>query len=549
MSGVIIRIVKRATRGVYILLFCVIFFFAGCSREETAGEESLDKKTENTGESGLENASEENLISCEFTDVYLRITEPYGSSYILNGNVSQTAVEEHTYQFASDIEEEDCLSFIQAQEKLCAFLEEKGIPTVGMLYRVLTDYSNWTDSDEAMAYFGLNTVESWEQVLTTIQVSLGDYTNYGYLYALANDVAEELGWETDAGISNVIDVDNLKEYPSLLNLVYPCFDLMYEDEETIQTCKALALQILERLADPYAGEEAFTEEIETWAQEQGGDFTSTYLRFAYYSESCPLKMATQYLEIFRDADFVAEASYEDGQITYNYFENVSVMLQAFEWLDVQLEYYCEKLDAYPENLAVVQLTGKAHMQSLYPNFAGMYAGVEGEVNIYTYEVCTLGHEYLHHLYHLKVDIVDKDYGWCSEVISYYYAGDHYEIMLRYANVIPEYSEEEIISRIGRILEEPSDYICLLRVLYREMEDPQYHFSLESDSGVGYKCAFGEYFVRTYGEEAFINSMLQPLQAEEYTGKTLDEIIEDWSVDMANPEMDELVRYENFCTMW
>lgn len=64
-------------------------------------------------------------------------------------------------------------------------------------------------------------MKSWEQVLTTIQVCLGDYTNYGYIYSLSNHVARDLQWICDdASIENEkVFVDD----PSLLNLVYPCF--------------------------------------------------------------------------------------------------------------------------------------------------------------------------------------------------------------------------------------------------------------------------------------------------------------------------------------
>jgi len=46
------------------------------------------------------------------------------------------------------------------------------------------------------------------------------------------------------------------------------------------------------------------------------------------------------------------------------------------------------------------------------------------------------------------------------------------------------------------------------------------------------AAFGEYFVRTYGEEAFFGCMLYPSYAEAFIGVTVDQVVDDWCEDMA-----------------
>ena len=51
------------------------------------------------------------------------------------------------------------------------------------------------------------------------------------------------------------------------------------------------------------------------------------------------------------------------------------------------------------------------------------------------------------------------------------------------------------------------------------------------------CAFGEFFVRTYGEDAFLNSMMHPSKVEDFTGVSMDEIVDLWITDMRNPEND------------
>ena len=53
----------------------------------------------------------------------------------------------------------------------------------------------------------------------------GDYTDYGYIYHVANAIAAHLGWQT-AAIEEVEQtaLDSFfAENPEALNLVYPCF--------------------------------------------------------------------------------------------------------------------------------------------------------------------------------------------------------------------------------------------------------------------------------------------------------------------------------------
>lgn len=120
-------------------------------------------------------------------------------------------------------------------------LTKQGMTVSGISFRVLTDYSNWTDSENEIAYYGINSLRTWRQVLTTLQVAMGDYTNYGYLYALANYIAEECGWQQDVYPETTIDI--LKNDSSLLNLVYPCFAENYTDAEYIAVCKTVSRKI------------------------------------------------------------------------------------------------------------------------------------------------------------------------------------------------------------------------------------------------------------------------------------------------------------------
>ena len=134
----------------------------------------------------------------EYVEVYLRIPEPLGPNFIINGNVYQTEVNGHIYEFEKDLSDEVRASFVATQEELCDFLNNKNsISFSKTTFRVLSDYENRSESENSIGYFDTNTQRSWKQVLTTLKLHYGDFENHGYLYALSNRISSDLGWKCD----------------------------------------------------------------------------------------------------------------------------------------------------------------------------------------------------------------------------------------------------------------------------------------------------------------------------------------------------------------
>lgn len=165
-----------------------------------------------------------------------------------------------------------------------------------------------------------------------VQACLGDYTNYGYLYALSNHIAAQIGWACDE--TPAADDAVFADDPSLISLVYPCFSEKYNAPERIDACRALAVQLLESTEDVFSQQD-FLAQQENFAQRHGAGSPLTYLQFAYNGESCPLKMRCNYLEIFWDASFAANNEYLDGQIPRDYTQDVSGLIHTFTWFDQQ----------------------------------------------------------------------------------------------------------------------------------------------------------------------------------------------------------------------
>ena len=145
--------------------------------------------------------------------------------------------------FEKSIAEDVRRSFVQSQLELNKLLD---IPD-GFIYVLTESYQDRYD-EACQASFVLTTsVQTWKQVLTTIQLSEGDDVTYGYAYAKADDISKKLGWETDqrTDMPDSKVETMLSEDPERLSLVYPCFISPYSSPEQIETAKILALQIYE----------------------------------------------------------------------------------------------------------------------------------------------------------------------------------------------------------------------------------------------------------------------------------------------------------------
>ena len=404
----------------------------------------------------------------------------------------------------------------------------------------MSDYPNRTESENNTACFDISCSGSWEQALTTLQAALGDYTNYGYLYALADHVCAELDWERAESPS--VAESGFAYRAELLNLVYPCFDEFYTSRNNIERCKALAIELLQSMDDPFAGEEAFVSAIEGYAAAQGIDFAPTHLRFAYNGESCPMKLLTQRMEVFRDRSYDSDSMYKSGVITEDPMASVSGMVEAFEDFDRRLAVIADKLMVSEPEIVTVQMIYPLpeNLASIYFAEGGLYVNYQAGPMIHTTTLNVLAHEYTHYLYDLASretnespagGYYDPAYeSWMNEAVAYYLTlKDDFQLRKLQAENGIGASLELIAQLIGEEYDEPSDEVLFIRAALLEAEHPYpYYLKTTNDAC----AAFGEYFVRTYGEKEFLGCMLYPSYAEAFIGVTLEQVVDDWCADMA-----------------
>ena len=119
--------------------------------------------------------------------------------------------------------------------------------------------------------------------------------------------------------------------------------------------------------------------------------------------------------------------------------------------------------------------------------------------------------------------------------GYYYAlDDRYEFRVNVINHVDPSYRDRLEAQICEAFDSPSDHIKYMRIVWRNIEI-DYMDGLKDSFDLC--CTFGEYFVRIYGDDKFLQSMMYPSRVEEFTGLSMDEILDNWVVDMGNPEND------------
>lgn len=91
---------------------------------------------------------------------------------------------------------------------------------------------------------------------------------------------------------------------------------------------------------------------------------------------------------------------------------------------------------------------------------------------------------------------------------------------------------EIEETIGGPFDDPKDQLLYVRRLaVEETETTGYDLRRLVKNWSLMSMAFGDWFAETYGEDVFIASALAPSTIQERTGKTLDQLLDDFCEDV------------------
>ncbi len=460
-------------------------------------------------------SSSADLQKHEYAEKTCKLHEPCDFVYILP-KCEETEEGKTVYRFEIKISADTRERFISCQEMLN---ERLGLETA--VFILTESYMDRADSGEQAAFNLVSSVASWRQVLTTLQLMEGADANYGFLYAKANQIAEELEWETD--LCEAVSGEELKQCfrqdPGRLNLFYPCYLSPYSTEKQILCAKALSKQVLsETRAED---EEQFLTGLAETAAGWGIDFAPSYLRCISGGKSCPLIIRTRWVEECLTTEYYRDATYlkleSDGYEIPNELDwekNMSELIRLREKTDEAIAAVREMFHFEKEGLADVYYRQDDGGWNYYIN---------GQKKIYVTCAWSILHEYIHYLHFHSVRQPYYVDSWIYEALATYLGWEMIEdaherldeAVLNEKN--PVSPEEYYLNRFYRLLSEngtrPRDW------LYSKKTAGENYWAFYS---------IGAYLAERFPEELFCQLMVSPENAEQLTGETMEQIIADWS---------------------
>lgn len=425
--------------------------------------------------------------------------------------------------------------FVNAQRTLLQFLSDSGVETRTLSYYAVDYDDSFSDSENSNAYIALTHVKSYRQILVTLQTLWGDYTDYGYLYCVANAIASHLGWQTDAIAAveqSVLDAF-FAENPDALNLVYPCFTTTYADDETVRNCCALSAQLFEKidlceaLSKPI-GEQVddFRALVDAYAQDISVNFERQKHGYAYSGEYLPLKVMTTYAKhiIDRDYDDFYRASQEEyGNFTLDYFSNYHRIFETIDIFDAEITSAVEFL-GLQEEAGIVTINWLCAESAIAKSGRAQYNRYAGSGVVHITQIDAYLHEYFHHLEELLNPGLDQ----CWQSQAFCELGRSRSVHSQYSMEFPATQDAQLRDLFydctGRAFEPGrNDYFEMYDILTYICND----YELDYSTGRNPINSFTRYLMNIYGEEATFRLLVFPDTIESVTGKTWEEQEADW----------------------
>lgn len=536
---------KKSVKSLLCLLLTLgVIFLAGCGNHPGTSN-SGDIPTDEP----VTELPEESPLSVEESYEYTAISRVYTHPAMLTVERRVdflSLTNDEGYFFCDTADTEKANGFINAQRTLLQFLRDCGMETPRINYFAMDSDDSFGESEKKRAHMALSDAKSYRQVLITLQTLWGEYTDYGYLYAVSNAVAADLGWQTDT--TEYAEQSTLEtffvENPEALNLLYPCFAATYASEETIRNCKTLSTQLLEQidlrkaLAKPVSEQvDDFRVLVDAYAQELSVTFSRQESGYAYYGEYIPLKISTPYVlhMIERGYDDFSRADMEKlGDDTWDYFSEYHAI---FATVDIMNEEIARSVEYFGLEDAVgvvamnwictessVELFNKPNQSCYNPGYDDPKFGG----TIYLTEIFDYLHEYFHHFeFILDYEIAQT---WQSQAFA-----DLGKAQSQHAHRLMErqFSGEPFKGTFfdcyGREYRsgmddyyDAFDLLCYLAGLYE----------FDYNTGGADWNSLTHYLLDRYGEDTVVRILLFPEIVETVTGKTWDDLEADWRQHMA-----------------
>ena len=422
-------------------------------------------------------------------------------------------------------------AFINAQRTLLNFLKDNGVAVRELSYIALNFDDNFSESAKNKAYIALSSTETWQQVLVTLQALWGDFTDYGYVYAMAGGIASYLGWETDAletTESSAMDAF-FCENTEALNLLYPSFTKLYATEKTVTYSKLLSLDLFEQfdwcdaLKKPVETQlEEFEGFLYGYSENIGASFTRQGIDFAYRGPYLPLCIRTTY------ATHIVDHGYKDCYSdTYgDYFCDYETICQTVEIIDKEMVEEARRfgLETRVGNFcfnwlsedSAMTLRGKHRVGYCWPSMQEAYVS---SIDFYM-------HEYYHYIEHLLNPDSPGTFSWQSQ--AFCEIGNSHSRYPLYRKEIQYTQDPELADLFSSFaghtyrtgVEDYFEVIDIMCYIFNE-------FSFDYYGGGPSTNSFAYYLIKQFGEDTISNLMLFPDTVVEVTGKDWDTLKAEW----------------------
>lgn len=438
-----------------------------------------------------------------------------------------TATEDGSFFcFTSDTAQAD--DFINSQRMLLSYLKDYGMEIREMEF-YCTDYGYcFSESSGNAIYVDHSSVRTWQHVLVTLQGVWGDYTDYGYVYAMSNAIAGEMDWQTESVPS--MDQGSLDafftENPAAVHLLYPTFTARFSSEGTVNNSKALVSRIFARvdwraaLAKPIGVQlDDYYSLVSDYAKELSIPFTRQACGYAYYGENVPLRIMTAYAELIIDGNYrdVQENIYGDYFSEYeSIYETANIINQEITASVARFGLEEEAGMMTIKFLDSENPSAKKYVQRL----GSYYLSTE---TAYVTSLFLYLHEYHQHIENILTQGSGVDWqpqAFC--VIGSTYS-QHYLYSYEYSFTHDLKCIDLFHTFTGRSYQpgrddfyEVMDILCYVGDYY-----------LLGGTGAESWASISRYLIDLYGEEAVCDLLLFPETVDDVTGKNWETLESEW----------------------
>ena len=476
---------------------------------------------------------EENYIYSTQHDTYIKPAVVAG--WIEKDALTTTVDGNEFFCFTNDTKQADF--FINSQRTLLGFLKNHGVHIESMKY-YSTDYGySFSESKNRSVYITLTDLHTWQQVLATLQGIFGDYTDYGYVYALSNTIATELGWETD-----YIDDVNEKtlstffaENQKAIHLLYPTFTTDFATEEEVNNSKVLSMQIFENIQWKKALKEPINNQLEdfylylsSYAKTLSINFSRQLCGYSFYGENVKLRISTKYAELIIDSDYRDTIGSLYGDY-WSYYQSIYETASTInDEITAAVKYF--ELEDKIDTITIKWLDSQKDSTKKFITTGGNGQYYASTHTAYITSIRPYLHEFFHHIEYLLIK--KNPSTWQSQAFCEIGSSNS-----KYAQLATEYtfgkSEDGIKifdTYVGRPYEfgrndffEAWDILCYINDYYK----------LEYFTGSQSANSFSRYLIDSYGERTVYALMLHPETIEEVTDKTWEQLALEWEVHIKN----------------